>query len=521
VGILVFISQEVIAYVIRRASEGSFKDGLDNNKKSPWNEIVNQTMFNSKKKGAYSDLTMEKKMLLKIQNENLLPKGGGSDQPSLEHMVFLHYFITKEKANLPKYIFKHMIKALRESQTIKRTWIPYGRLISEILHQGRILKALSDTKVFTNQQLDTMTGKIINGSTLRNMNLIKKDVYKKLDIDMKESRAISNLMEEFPPICKQDPLDVQLYFIHDHLTKTRETIHLEDIPEEMYGGTLPVAKSRKLKKRALTEAEYLDDAFEQPSQKAKKAKKEKVSIQVDPAIPTIQEEVTDLAPTKVLSKRTRSGKEAEPSPPQPAQPSIPRRKRRHVVRKLKTALDEEEIEEATELVSRVVRRKKEVDAAMKKTLQLAKEIEILAEVLAKESTVDAAQLGLELTENLQQMVVVDGVLKTANDVQEEAGCSEVVASEAPKGNIDSLHTVAEIVNIKSSTSSDSRSNPASLSTSSSTSSDLDDIPLNRVYTTLNKRLSPSPSTKAQKKPDCDAFVPMYPSIEERYMTCNK
>ena len=83
--------------MIERASEGSFKDGLDNNKKSSWNEIVNQTMYNNKKKDAYSDLSMEKKMLLKIQNENLLPKGGGSDQPSLEHRVFLHYFIKKEK----------------------------------------------------------------------------------------------------------------------------------------------------------------------------------------------------------------------------------------------------------------------------------------------------------------------------------------------------------------------------------------------------------------------------------------
>jgi len=114
-GIPVYISQDIIAFVIRRASEGSFKDELDNNKKSPWNEIVNQTMFDNKKKGAYSDLSMEKKMLLKIQNENLLPKGGGSDQPSLEHRVFLHYFILKEKANVPKYIFKHMIKTLRES----------------------------------------------------------------------------------------------------------------------------------------------------------------------------------------------------------------------------------------------------------------------------------------------------------------------------------------------------------------------------------------------------------------------
>ena len=30
----VFISQDIIAYVIRRASKGSFNDGLDNNKKS-------------------------------------------------------------------------------------------------------------------------------------------------------------------------------------------------------------------------------------------------------------------------------------------------------------------------------------------------------------------------------------------------------------------------------------------------------------------------------------------------------
>jgi len=230
-GIPVYISQDVIAFVIRRAFEGSFKDGLDNNKKSLWNEIVNQTMFNNKKKGAYSDLSMEKKMLLKIQNENLLPKGGGSDQLSLEHSVFLHYFIKKEKANVPKYIFKHMIKTLRGSQLSNRTWIPYGRLISEILHQGGILKALSDTQVFTDKHLGTVTGKVINGSTLRHMKLIKKEDYKKLNTDLKESIAISNLMEGFPPICKQDLLDMQLYFIHDHLQTTGKTIQLEDIPE--------------------------------------------------------------------------------------------------------------------------------------------------------------------------------------------------------------------------------------------------------------------------------------------------
>jgi len=44
---------------------------------------------------------------------------------------------------------------------------------------------------------------------------------------------------------------------------------------------------------------------------------------------------------------------------------------------------------------------------------------------------------------------------------------------------------------------------------------MDDIPLDRVYANLQKRLSPSSSTKHQKKPENDTFVPMYPSIEER------
>ena len=106
IGIPVFISQAIISYVMRRASEGNYKDGLNNNKQSPWNDIVNETMFSSKKKGSDNNLSMQKR-------------------------VFLHFFIKKEKANMPKYIFKHMVKTLRESQLNNRTWIPYGRLILE------------------------------------------------------------------------------------------------------------------------------------------------------------------------------------------------------------------------------------------------------------------------------------------------------------------------------------------------------------------------------------------------------
>ena len=179
---------------------------------------------------------------------------------------------------------------------------------------------------------------------------------------MKESTAISNLMEGFPSIWKQDPLDVQLYYIHKHLQATGGYTRAN------VWWCYASSKRQKIKKIALTEAEYLEEAFEEPPKKSKKAK---VAEATGFALSTIQEEVQDLEPVKVLNKRTRSGKEAVPSPLQPSQPSIPKRKRKPVVKTLQISSEEEEDE----------------DAVVQKALQLAREIEILAEVLARESTV--------------------------------------------------------------------------------------------------------------------------------------
>jgi predicted XRE-type DNA-binding protein len=106
----------------------------------------------------------------------------------------------------------------------------------------------------------------------------------------------------------------------------------------MYGGALPVAKSRKTKRKTLTKAEYLDDALEVPQKK--KTKKAKVASKVEvtgPSVSTIQEEVQDLDAGKVVNKRTRSGKSIGTSQTQPPQLSIPKKKKKLAIRKLKIA----------------------------------------------------------------------------------------------------------------------------------------------------------------------------------------
>jgi len=196
--------------------------------------------------------------------------------------------------------------------------------------------------------------------------------------------------------------------------------------------------------------------------------------------------------------------------------------------------EEDQIEVVVTLVTREIRSKKTADVdALKKVLELAKKIEVPASSMAREDVGVSAQQVIKAAEEAQEFVTTEAgsllilvyarveessgageLVKVTEGVQKEAGCSEADVSEAEIGNIDSLHT-ANIIDIESSTTLDSLSTPASLSTSTSTSLDMDDIPLNRIYENLQNSLSPSSSTKHQKKPDDDTFVHMYPFVEER------
>jgi len=154
-------------------------------------------------------------------------------------------------------------------------------------------------------------------------------------------------------------------------------------------------------------------------------------------------------------------------------------------------VEEDQIEAATNLVTRKVKRKK-VANVVKRTLEISEETDIPAEVLLKESSSEHAQKIVELVENLQELVVAGDLLNAAEEVQRKnipclgSGTSEANALEATKGNTDSLNISNSLIEIESS--------PTSVSTSTS-SDNIDDVPLSRVYKKLQKSLAPSPSTK--------------------------
>jgi len=100
-------------------------------------------------------------------------------------------------------------------------------------------------------------------------------------------------MDDFPPICKQDPLEVKVMFIKEYFELTGQVIKISDIPDEMYGGALPIARNRKSLKRKLTEAKYLDDTPEFAAKVAKTSAPETHPLASDMIIPQQEAQEAD------------------------------------------------------------------------------------------------------------------------------------------------------------------------------------------------------------------------------------
>jgi hypothetical protein len=154
-------------------------------------------------------------------------------------------------------------------------------------------------------------------------------------------------MKDFPPIYKKDPLDVQMYFIKDHFEATNKVIRLEDVPEEMYVGALPLAKGRK-SKRKLTAEEYLE--AEKPAKKAKAAS-DKLKIG-DSAMPSIEKVATFLVV--------------------PDQPTIPKKKRKPAIRRIKeSTVATSEVVEAAEKALEITTELQEISTSEAENLLLS------------------------------------------------------------------------------------------------------------------------------------------------------
>jgi len=222
-GIPITIIEEVIAKACRVTATDRFI----------WNANRNHPLLDSYKgvilKGNSStklvDIDNHHRMLLKFMTKCFFQKGGGSDQPSVDHKLVLYFLAAYDKINLPKYIMHHLYWAVKEGIRGKRKQIPCGRLLSEIFTQGKLLEILRRNNLASNKTLRTRTGKIINGKTLQNMKIIKK--FSPNEKDLKESTAPTKLMKDFPPIYKERNPEVLAKLVADSVKESGISLDVE------------------------------------------------------------------------------------------------------------------------------------------------------------------------------------------------------------------------------------------------------------------------------------------------------
>jgi len=348
--------------------------------------------------------------------------------------------------------------------------------------------------------LQTVVGKVINGRTLKNMSLVTE--FTPLKTDISESMVVSDLMANFPPICKKDTLAVQMALLSDHFTQTGEIIGLDEVPEDMLGSKLPVEKGKKAKRNELTQEEYLE--AENPPKRPKKEKASEKLKSGASEVPSIQEEAQDLNPEVIIPKKTRSGKAVVSASTTALGQTLQKKKRASKPKKLVESVyvteEIEGVEAATELVSREVKKKKAKEAAaLQKALEVAKEIEVPASLLSKtvvaavaeQALKSVAELQMDVTAEVENLLLAPGV--------EGAQMVSTAGSEAMSGNT-STHS-EPVIHIES----DSNHSPSSSST------DSDDM---LIRTLLKSIHSPSPSSKLHKKPT-KPYEPMEPPVEVR------
>jgi len=173
-GIPITITEEVIAKACRVASTGRFLWNVS--RKHPLLEIFTYVVLKGNPATKLVEIEGHHRMLLKFITDCFFQKGGGSDQPSVDHKLVLYFLAAYEKINLPRYLMHHLCWAIKEGIRGKRKQIPCGRLLFEIFTQGKLLETLRRYRLATDRSLKTVTGKIINDKTLQNMKIIKNSL---------------------------------------------------------------------------------------------------------------------------------------------------------------------------------------------------------------------------------------------------------------------------------------------------------------------------------------------------------
>ncbi|KAI5402748.1 hypothetical protein KIW84_050378 [Lathyrus oleraceus] len=230
-------------------------------------EVINPTIFKanvegnpSKNKELHQNLRVWLKIILGTIHHR--PASNSSDYINADQKCILYCIQKGIPINLPVLLFRYLRDSVRETRNNMkpRSYIPLGRLLSDIFIEHGLVDALEKTRCMDDLAIDV--GKPLNAKNLRSMGIIK-DIRVKPTMEvtweaLKDQRKMPHGLERF---FKNEPRDAIAIYLQDRLD---EGIDISDFRLE---DCLDSVEDLVRYKRGLSEKKIAEEA-----RKAKKAR---------------------------------------------------------------------------------------------------------------------------------------------------------------------------------------------------------------------------------------------------------
>src|ERR1044072_1930682 len=210
------------------------------------------------------------------------PSGNSADYINIHQKYMLYCLCTDKKIFLPYTIFQHLRECINSSRTAgkmkdtkrKIKYIPFGRLISDLLTQNGLIQDILNTGL--TEDLTEKFGDVLDGKNLDRMGVISELLVAPVSEDPKEIQKKHFMCDGFPMFYDHEPKEVIADYIY-WLGEQGENIEgftVTDVPRAASAdlSSPPRVKSKKKKKAAAT-------AKEEPPKKKKKSEPKKPSEQ--------------------------------------------------------------------------------------------------------------------------------------------------------------------------------------------------------------------------------------------------
>ncbi|XP_057444111.1 uncharacterized protein LOC130736287 [Lotus japonicus] len=260
-------------------------------------KLVNFAIYDNwtmdRTKYAIKDLKPKMKIWQKIFISCIHPRTGGTDYLNATQKVIMYYISRGEPVCLPFLLFNYLKECVQKSRTTggenKRSisYIPYGRLLSDIFTQNRLVKALFDLGL--HDDLAMTIGDPLYGTKLKRMQIIEKVQIEPKEDTSKEIRQKNYPVNDFPLWSKKDNPACILEYVRmlrregGPITLEEFVTNLPDSPPEM---------TTRKSKRATTSKPSDPKGKEILIEKTKKTKAASKSVVIREPVPESSTERT-------------------------------------------------------------------------------------------------------------------------------------------------------------------------------------------------------------------------------------